>query len=1178
MINHTHRHAIIIIVCYLIALSGSKQSTTGSVLQAGHCTPSVTPAVSGPQVKEHSKSSLPAEPQIYVSTQPVQETLNPESGSNINLLIAVPNLKVTNSPVTSQKALAPQSPNPADASKINMQISDPNDKATNSRLSSSRLKKASAPQKELPPTGCGCCSKCKSAPESKLYICHHKGCGNEYNKEQGLQRHYHYNPHHKPRLPLERASQSVDHFLPADLLEAHRSARLRELLKRLAPEEIKDLVLPRVAKTISLFELLEVKSTRSQVIRGIPDISAFKMFSEFERFRKEVENRLLALILLPQGKGRGRAAAYGDAEAATAMKAENIGVRKKAEESVSPTVVLSDVENESLASNTRKVPCSSNAGTPEKNMKSVTIDLEKEESSAAPGTSSGMVVSSSVEKCLNVEGSSSSADVKVVEKSVDKGLEETPMDSTEQPVKESKQAASTTQSHEGEKAEVICSTTKPHLPMVVEPESANSSSTPGAKDSVSVETSDLRKEEISEAFLETARNVSGDVTMIDADKLENSSSDCIIVDKKLTCDDGESHAKESTLDMEENSRDKKTENKGSLLEDSQEKCNVPENNEKNKSLPVHENEGRVKEDTLQNNSEKGPAVVMQESKDDDRSPAVLVEENKEKTDVGKESSLDKGENQGSETVKVAEDRSKKSSASGSEQNCMQLGENGEIEGEKSKGSEENKEKTDVGKENSLDKGENKGFETVKVAEDRSKNSSASGSEQNAMQLGEDGKAEGEKSKGSEENKEKTDVGKENSLDKVENKGSETVKVAEDRSKKSSASGSEQNVMQLGEDGEIEGEKGKGSEENKEKTYVGKESSLDKRENKGSETVKVAEDRSKKSSASGSEQNAMQLAEDGKIEGEKSKGIDRKHVEETLDISLDPEVVSMTVDDITVEEKETQTDLSDLKQKLSKMLAEITFEDEEDMNEENLLKFGLPFAIKWGKIIKSVRHLEAKKIARKENYCELDMKQFIYDKPKEAASAVISGNCHAHPSFFRAYVMPALLDKHIDDFGLFGKKLLSRLFLSQKKYVDILRSSIGPEFTKVMGINIFPTFKRINDTWKAVKVMTPEEKVKRNLVLELYPKDELEVPDEEDGSSTASSGSSQLANPAVRGLTTAQNSATRAVTSCAPNATGRGNDQLKRPGQDDIQQGDVCKKAKLDKSGNCIVDYIGFFSL
>lgn len=48
---------------------------------------------------------------------------------------------------------------------------------------------------------------------------------------------------------------------------------------------------------------------------------------------------------------------------------------------------------------------------------------------------------------------------------------------------------------------------------------------------------------------------------------------------------------------------------------------------------------------------------------------------------------------------------------------------------------------------------------------------------------------------------------------------------------------------------------------------------------------------------------MQLNEDGKIEGEKSKGSDRKYVEETLDIFLDFEVVFMIVDNITVEEKE-----------------------------------------------------------------------------------------------------------------------------------------------------------------------------------------------------------------------------------------------------------------------------------
>lgn len=190
-----------------------------------------------------------------------------------------------------------------------------------------------------------------------------------------------------------------------------------------------------------------------------------------------------------------------------------------------------------------------------------------------------------------------------------------------------------------------------------------------------------------------------------------------------------------------------------------------------------------------------------------------------------------------------------------------------------------------------------------------------------------------------------------------------------------------------------------------------------------------------------------------------------------------------------------------------MLAEIIFEDEEDMNEENFLKFGFLFVIKWGKIIKSVRYFEVKKIVRKENYCELDMKQFIYDKFKEVVSVVIFGNCYVYLSFFRVYVMSVLLDKYIDDFGFFGKKLFSRFFLLQKKYVDIFRSSIGFEFVKVMGINIFLIFKRINDIWKVVKVMIFEEKVKRNLVLEFYFKDEFEVLDEEDGLFIVSSGSS-----------------------------------------------------------------------
>lgn len=110
------------------------------------------------------------------------------------------------------------------------------------------------------------------------------------------------------------------------------------------------------------------------------------------------------------------------------MKVENIGVRKKVEELVLFIVVLRDVENESFVSNIRKVFCFSNVGILEKNMKSVIIDLEKEESFVVFGIFLGMVVSFFVEKCLNVEGFLSFVVVKVVEKSVDKGLGEIFMD------------------------------------------------------------------------------------------------------------------------------------------------------------------------------------------------------------------------------------------------------------------------------------------------------------------------------------------------------------------------------------------------------------------------------------------------------------------------------------------------------------------------------------------------------------------------------------------------------------------------------------------------------------------------------------------------------------------------------------------------------------------------------
>lgn len=280
-------------------------------------------------------------------------------------------------------------------------------------------------------------------------------------------------------------------------------------------------------------------------------------------------------------------------------------------------------------------------------------------------------------------------------------------------------------------------------------------------------------------------------------------------------------------------------------------------------------------------------------------------------------------------------------------------------------------------------------------------------------------------------------------------------------------------------------------------------------------------------------------------------------------------VDMTPDGSADAQKTSQNGTPTLKQKLSKVLAEITIEDEDEIDENNLLDFGLPFAIKWGKVIKTVRTIEARKIARKENYTEQDMKQFIYNKPKEAAIAVIAADCHAHPSFFRAYVMPALLDKHIDDFGLFGKKLLSRLYLSKKKYVDVLRSSIGIEFAKIVGINIFPTFKRIQDTWQSVKVMTPQDKVKRNLVLVLMPEDEREVPgdEEEEPAPTNTMRRVGVIYPVGGRGNTVQHSVVRTVGNTVQNATGQGRDLLKRPNTTITVQNDYSKRQRLVNSGN-----------
>ena len=245
----------------------------------------------------------------------------------------------------------------------------------------------------------------------------------------------------------------------------------------------------------------------------------------------------------------------------------------------------------------------------------------------------------------------------------------------------------------------------------------------------------------------------------------------------------------------------------------------------------------------------------------------------------------------------------------------------------------------------------------------------------------------------------------------------------------------------------------------------------------------------------------------------------------------------------------QTEASDtpLRSELKRRLIAYSIDEDEGINENNLLEFGLPFAVKWGKVIKKIETVEARKIARRENYTDQDMRQFIYGKPKDAANVVVSADCHAHPSFYRAYVMPALLDKHIDDFGLFGRKLLSGLNLSRKKYVDVLRSSIGPELAKIVGINIFPTFKRIMDTWEMVKDLPPGGTVKTPLVLIPRPEDGRDVPDDEDEPAPTTA-------VVCRTATNVQNVVTRV------------NDTFKRLGPTGNELNGNNKRPRLDTSG------------
>ena len=958
-----------------------------------------------------------------VSTLPQGNQLNTSTSfsgrapelSNRHDSITPMNVNPTAKIATSSKAENVNGPNPllvpsaapmaaSNTTSVNLQISLPVN-ITPEPVSISNVKKPAGKGNKPAPTGCGCCSNCKNmpVPDKDTYDCNHKGCGAEYTTLRGLRTHHYYHPTHKPLFPVEKAANSVEYFLPSELANCHRSARLRELLKHLTNEELKEIFLPRVAKTFSLFELLEMKSVRANTARGQVSVSAFKMYSEFERFRKEVENRLMELIMLPQGKGgfvtEKKKEARKDAPAVNTAKSDT-----KPESSPKQPPTVSDLSF-------------SNSSVTKKKAETIVIDDTKGKQSTVAATTESLKNGiSAVKPSPSQEDSSSgiSPNVYKGEKttkgptSVEKKLDASASESGEKKLadKESKQSDTLAQSaKEGSEA---ANSAKPSdekssdQQLESQKVTQTKSSVTVTKDSTSepMETDELQRKEVNAAEKEKQKSPLTDVIMVDAEeKIEpvNKESDLLLMreGKETTSQDpsdGKSGSKTPVCNADEN------------------KLKVSTENEKQSAV----SSGVEKSQGL---SEKQVICVEEEHK------GATTAVGKQSVVAEKEKSMQAENDKAVNTVK------------------------------------------DLG--NNSNSGSNLcKTKDVTVVESTEKNMAGSG-----------------------------------------NKRAPQVSLTTD----------------------------KHSKDNSVKEKVVEEGCKE-IDNGGKETSKVS--KANQESNESNEQFTSQMQSQEPSE----KGIEEEKQGSSCTVPSNADLTDSSTSGMQTEASDTP-----LRSELKRRLIAYSIDEDEGINENNLLEFGLPFAVKWGKVIKKIETVEARKIARRENYTDQDMRQFIYGKPKDAANVVVSADCHAHPSFYRAYVMPALLDKHIDDFGLFGRKILSGLNLSRKKYVDVLRSSIGPELAKIVGINIFPTFKRIMDTWEMVKDLPPGGTVKTPLVLIPRPEDGRDVPDDED---------EPVPTTAVvcRTATNVQNVVTRV------------NDTFKRLGPTGNELNGNNKRPRLDTSG------------
>ena len=929
-----------------------------------------------------------------------------------------------------------------------------------------------------PTIGCGggCCQYCRSCHENNNR-CGLPSCAKTYPNRAGLRKHYHFNPTHKPQIPLEKATAACDNFLPLELNEMHRRARLRELFKRLPDNELQELIKPRLAKVMSLYQLLEQKSLRVSV----GSVSAFKMFTEFERFRKEVEAKLLELILLPQGKSQIKVSTdagkvNNDNKPANVKSSEATEQATKESSKDSTPAATAKTDEKVESSVTQSISDTSSAAgsseTAKKTVESICIDSDVEMSSATD------VKSSSSDKATsNQAGDSPSGEGKKTESEKDSSdavLSATPSSATE-PLGES------LPSKDGEKKEGELPKQSSSLPQAVEG-NENAPSLSKSSADQPPETEQPKQNELpgcipGESTPKDSTSVPMDVdeqatklaSKADSKPSESQSSDVIMVDSQKEVESGSKDAEERTSE--------------------EEKANGSQDGFVDGTKPVVCT-GEERESVMASSKEN---TSMDGKEQNEKPPASNKSKTTENEVAGSHSKEDK----------MAE----KPAGEGKEISAMEVEEQGNNSKNDSKGSQVK------------DATEEKTVEVeAKAAEPKADSKDAD----------DDPLKEAVKNKAEEEQKservENTDV----------DSGSDIVTAGSSKQVPEVAMETDKVEVVASKVGD------QGSEDaNKEKTSH----SIENEGNQSKEVPKASEantESDKPKEPTAADGKGEENAKVSSSEVASSKSGDTAGSSDTTPAASSNSTAQAGSDSVMVKRRRITLEDLDLGDD----------DDDDEIDENNLLDFTLPFAVKWGRIVKNVRALEAKKIARKENYSDQDMKHFIYNKPKDAANAVIVADCHAHPSFFRAYVMPALLDVHIDDFGLFGKKLLSRLYLPREKYVRVLRDGIGPELAKILGINIFPTFKRIQDTWQSIKMPLGNafnSSQARKTVLAVDLADDFDVPDEE--SETV---------PADKTGGTSQHTA------------GRAADSLKRPGPTDNVTNDNNKRQRLDNSGTLVI--------